>query len=259
MWQQAGDWAACERGYAYAGDGTAADGYNNPVKFVDPSGHTVCKAWAQKVLCGFWQNTLNAASEVASLAVDGELLVTDRVTPPPSANDVTDWLAHQLTEAPNSAAFKTIQSRWQEGDVPGASATWARHVATGAIWDFKTDLRAPGIRDSNNEILLGGEHLNYQVVANIFYGYIGRAIGMGEGYLQLGAGIAQVENGLLHWLRNYNSYPPGWGDQEFDAWAIGFGSYLFELYGDDPSKLTKDSLAAALNDYIQSSPIPELK
>ncbi|MBK7217243.1 MAG: hypothetical protein IPH95_09365 [Candidatus Promineofilum sp.] len=115
------------------------------------------------------------------------------------------------------------------------------------------------MRDSNNEILLGGKHLNYQVVANVFYGYIGRAIGMGKGYLQLGAGVAQVENGLLHWLRNYNSYPPGWGDQEFDAWAIGFGSYLFELYGDDPSKLTRDSLAAALNDYIQTSPIPELK
>lgn len=234
-------------------------GYNNPVKYVDPSGHAVCTTWAAKALCEFWQNALYATSEVVSLAVDGDLLVNDRVTPPPSGNDVTGWLVYQLTEVPNGEAFQTIQSKWQEGDVSGASAMWARYVATSASWDFKTDLLDAGILDGNREIALGDYHVNYQVIANVFYGYVGRAIGMGEGYLQLGAGVAQVENGLGHWLGNFRAYPPGWGDQQFDAWAIGFGFYLFDLYGDNPSQLTRDSLAAAFNSYIQDSPIPELK
>lgn len=81
---------------------------------------------------------------------------------------------------------------------------------------------------------------------------------MGAGFLQFGAGIAQSEWGWDTWAENFVASPSGWGDQEFDAWAIGFGVYLYELYGDDLSQLTEENFTQALDDYIAENPVPYL-
>lgn len=128
------------------------------------------------------------------------------------------------------------------------------------IWDLKVDLlSAPGVVGADSKVIIGKRNLNFQVVANIFYGYVGRAIGMPELYLQAGAGIAQTEHGWDHWVENLKAYPFGFGDQEFDAWAIRFGFYLFDLYGLDLSLLTRESFAATLDEYIRNNPVPILQ
>lgn len=231
--------------------------FNNPINLVDPSGNTTCYPTFRGINC---IDPYVIATQAVSLLVNQNLIVKNpRVEPSPSSKDVTNWLAYQLSEAPNSNAFQITQSLWNEGDVVGASFMWARYVFTDAVWDFKFDLIAQGVPDEEGNVILGEKQVNFQAIANIFFGFVGRSIGMGEGYLQFGAGIAQVENGLSKWFRNFASYPAGWGDQEFDAWSIGFGFYLYELYGDDLSQLTENSLAEAFNNYVQDNPIPELK
>lgn len=74
--------------------------------------------------------------------------------------------------------------------------------------------------------------------------------------LQAGAGAAQAEHGLDHWFGNLRDYPIGFGDQEFDAWSIGFGFYLHDLYGDDLSSFKEEAFIQALNDYINDNAIP---
>lgn len=102
--------------------------------------------------------------------------------------------------------------------------------------------------------MIGSYDLNYQSVANIVYGYIGREIRMTEDSLQLEVGVGQAEHGVNHWWDNFPEYPYGFGEQEFDAWSVGFGSYLHELYGDGVLPLTDGAFSAALDDYISNNP-----
>jgi len=226
-------------------------GFNNPVKYTDPSGHIACPHVLNSNVCSISQDF---DSTVEVLKVD-----TPRVQPAPSDNDQTEWLIYQISQAPNSEGFQDIQEMWRDGNLVGASILWAGYVWTGSVWDFKPDLLDAGVPDKESNVVLGGMDVNFQAIANVFFGYVGRDIGMGEMYLQFGAGVAQVEHGVDHWLANFLAYPQGWGDQAFDAWSIGFGFYLYDLYGHDPSLLTPESLADALREYNQTNPKPELK
>ncbi len=134
---------------------------------------------------------------------------------------------------------------------------WARHVWTDAVWDFKPDLRDFEYL-LGEDVILGCTKVNLQAVANIFYGFIGRQIGMGEILLQAGAGAAQFRN-TERWLGNWAEYPPGMGDQEFDAWAVGFGFQLHALYGQNLGGLTKPGFTDAFKSYIAVNPIPPLR
>ena len=135
---------------------------------------------------------------------------------------------------------------------------WFRHVYTGAVWDFKPDLMLSTYRIDGKDFMLGGVQLNFQAVANIFYGFIGRRIGMSELVLQAGAGAAQLRK-LENWKENWIEYPPGMGDQEFDAWAVAFGFRLFDLYGNDLNGLTATNFATAMITYVNANPVPPLR
>ena len=136
---------------------------------------------------------------------------------------------------------------------------WISLVRRDAVWDFKPDLIRANILFSGEKrlVTLGNHDLNFQAVANIFFGFIGRASGFSEGELLLGAGIAQIKSHGIVW-ENLNLSQLG--DQAFDVWAVKFGFYLFDLYGWDLNiyewneirLLDKDAFAQALDDYIQA-------
>lgn len=230
---------------------------NNPIKYRDPSGHIVCAGSVER--CDpagyFFKSRLsywNPLSYPATTTIDGK-----RVNPP-NSSDVTGWLTDEMVSAASSQTVMDMQEFWQ-GDITdkaGVLAAWTSLVRTGAAWDFKTDIRDAGVTFGEDLITLGSHKLNFQAAANIFFGFIGREIGMGERLLQFGAGIAQAEHGVDHWLDNLQDYPAGFGDQEFDAWSIGFGFYLHELFDNDLSQLTDEAFTQALDDYMTDNPVP---
>lgn len=232
-----------------------AYGLNNPVNYSDPSGHVACQGSGERCnpIGHFFQSRLslwNPLNFPATTTINGERIA------PPTSGDVTGWLVEQLVLTASSQVVRTMHDFWQGGvtDKMGVLAAWTSFVRTGAVWDFKIDVREIASRD--NLVTLGSHELNFQSVANIYFGFVGRQSGMDEGLLQLGAGIAQLEHGAEHWLGNFLEYPPGFGDQEFDAWSIGFGFYLYELYGHDLSLLTEEAFSQALDDYIVDNPVP---
>ncbi len=255
-------------------DGTNPQSYNrygyvlnNPIRYTDSSGH--CIDGLSTIFCVFAGGLLTSYL-VVEASVNGDLGLMNPLNYPtiteihgqrvksPTSSDVTGWLAEQMVSTATSQTVADMAALWSGGnkiDQMGVLAAWTAMVRTGGVWDFKPDIISAGIT-FDDLITIGSHDLNFQVVANIFFGFMGRQIGMGEELLQFGAGVAQSEHGWKHWLGNLQDYPGGYGDQQFDAWAISFGFYLHGLYGDDLSNLTEENLAQALDDYVVDNPIP---
>jgi hypothetical protein len=183
--------------------------------------------------------------------------VNDPRPPKPLSNDMTAWLAHRISSDSQSQFVSGLRSamRGPFGEIATTDA-WISLVKTGAIWDFKKDIREAGVSDSNDNIRLGRHTLNFQVVANVYYGYMGRQIGFSETFLQAGAGVAQCEHGLAHCAGNLWDAPSYYGDQAFDGWSVGFGFYLYNNYGNSPQSLNATTLTIALDSYVTGNPVP---
>ncbi|MDA0242264.1 MAG: polymorphic toxin type 44 domain-containing protein [Chloroflexi bacterium] len=240
--------------------------YNNPINHTDPTGH--CLDALSTAVC-----LLRVANSVMTVALGKHIdgldnwnpfsypMIGERVSAPTNS-DMTTWLVDQMVTTSNSSTVATMRDQWSSQSIPhqhGVLSAWTSLVRSGGIWDFKVDILSANLAFGDNDlVILGGVELNYQAVANIFYGFIGRQIGMKESLLQLGAGAAQFEWGWDHWYGNLQANPAGFGDQPFDAWSVGFGFYLYNLYGQNIDALTPDAFAQAFAIYIQDNPMPDL-
>lgn len=142
-------------------------------------------------------------------------------------------------------------------------AGWNALVRTGAVWDFKVDLLKADIETVN----LGGTEYNFQAVANLHYGFVGRAAGIGADLLRIGAGAAQVQHlrtnpaavGPMAYRNSAGRWYLTFYDQPFDAWWVLFGMFLYEQYGSDLDSLTETTFSQALEQFSQEyGPCPPL-
>jgi len=81
---------------------------------------------------------------------------------------------------------------------------WIEMVKTGAPWDFKEPIfyRWPGFEWGGENIRMCCGWYWYEAVANIHYGYVGRAAGFTDFELKAGAGAAQyLEHRNAEWYR----------------------------------------------------------
>jgi hypothetical protein len=134
-------------------------------------------------------------------------------------------------------------------------------VRPDAIWDFKVDIKraedSHGIFvDGTYDIILGNCQLNYDAVANLHFGFVGRAAGFDAGFLVTGAGIAQLQEAL----RTRNPDDVGWciecaGDHPFATYFIKFGIYLYELH-ENGLEINEETFAEALKKYIEENGEP---
>jgi RHS repeat-associated protein len=219
---------------------------NRPLVYVDPSGHIpwwVIAAGAVALVGG--GVSLGVAYDIVTTpAINDPAL---RASPPPTSGDVTPWLVDQMVTNAQAEATGRMQEAWQGGPIKKAAAlkAWVSLVRTGAIWDFKKDLRDAGL-PADQTVLLAGRRVNYQAVANIHFGFVGGAVGFEEWQLFLGAGLFHAGD----------NPPDKWGtletylDDPFDNWWIAFGFYLYEQYEDRVDELTKDVLEEELEKYI---------
>jgi RHS repeat-associated protein len=150
--------------------------------------------------------------------------------------DVGKWLEWEMKQNAASAAAAAIAANnaapfLNLAAKKRAYKQWIGLVQAGAAWDFKTFLNpananAPKSGNCPHEkcagfLTLCGACYRYDIVANIHYGYVGKAVGFSNSELLGGAGVAQI-------LDNWNGVLPDflWDEPE-DADAIRVGMDMF--------------------------------
>jgi RHS repeat-associated protein len=248
--------AAGAAGGGGPGDPQALNRYsyarNNPLRYTDPTGH--CVVTLHTGIQGCIPVSLQFALWAAGpgLAANAAANQMPRSTPPPRSGVLTSWLVEQMSVNANAAVTGSIRSALGRGPINAALGlnAWKTLVRTDGVWDFKKDIRAARAftDEATQDVQLGNQQLNFQAVANIHYGFVGRAAGIDRQVLYAGAGFAQ-------W-REHGTCEAYLCDQAFDHWAVRFGVVLFEKYGADG--LTDDILTAELDNYVATNPPPPL-
>ena len=226
--------------YAYA--------LGNPLKYVDPTGHFV-KLPSLVDIVDTVKGRLSMWSPFAGGVVD------EPRAPAPTSSDLTGWLVEQMvTNASEVASILRENYRsLNPVEVAAAYQAWTSLVRTGGAWDYKEDiLKSEQTFGDEKLIMLGGREISYQAAANIHFGFVGRAATFESEFLQLGAGLAQIDDhGFV--LENVLYY----GDQAFDNWCIRFGVYLHDLHGGwHLDQLTPEAFSGALEDFITENGEP---
>lgn len=138
--------------------------------------------------------------------------------------DLTNWLVGTMTSNANGSIASTLReaNSGTPEDLFASYLGWTGLVKSGSIWDFKEDF----FRNNIKQVILGTNQYNYDVIANIHYGYIGASIGYPKIALLSGAGVAQIKANTSN-----ISYWNSWFDDPRDQSFIIFGYHLYQQYG----------------------------
>ncbi len=128
-----------------------------------------------------------------------------------------------------------------------AYQVWAYMVGYGAPWDFKVELGVARV----DTIQLGNNPVNFQGLANIHYGYVGKAAGIPDYLLHGGAGASAVYNEWMdkNTCSNFKNYWAYLGDEPKDYEAIDIGIYLHNAQKENVGVLTVELLNDAYRKY----------
>ncbi len=254
-------WLSTDTVVPEAGNPQALNRYSyvlgNPLRYTDPTGHIP-----------IWVLALGVVGLIGGgvgIGVGYDILTTPaitdhRATPPPISGDTTPWLLDQIKTNAQADVTSLMRGAWQSNDPiqkAGALKAWIAQVRATGRWDFKYDFALAGVTSREHVVQLGGRLINYQAVANIHFGFMGRAVGFSSEILHSGAG-------LFHLYDNRDN-PSVWGtwetrfDQPFDYWWIDFGIFLYEQFGDGIADLTPEAFEQWLQKYIEEhgEPPPE--
>jgi len=91
------------------------------------------------------------------------------------------------------------------------------------------------------------------IKANINFGAIGRAVGIPQSVLELGASAYQIHD---NWGSDAIGTPSTYFDEPFDNWMVNFGGWLYDQYGDQFVKLTNKQLEEAYRKYKEEHGSP---
>jgi RHS repeat-associated protein len=216
-------------------------GFDNPQSYVDPSGHF---PWIPFLIIG-----AGAAFIAGSVVYD--IATVEPITAPrapyPTSSDLTCWLVDRINEntsAPVTEALRGYFTSRNPIQWAGAMKAWVGLVRTGAVWDYKVDIKQANLPDN---ITLAGQEYNFQAVANIYFGAMGRNVGIPLWILEGGAGSFQIRD---NWnAPNTIGSASTFFDDPYDNWMIKFGSWLYDNYGTKFSKMTPEDFTGAMKQY----------
>jgi hypothetical protein len=219
--------------------------YNNPVNFIDPSGH-----WPEwppplpdpfipmvKALENLMRNIINTPP------------IREPRAPQPTSNDVTDWVAERISENANSNIAAEISENLclNPADFVVGISIWIGAVRTGGVWDYKNDIRRSRIADTEGNIIMGGYQTNFQAITNYTYGSTAASVGIPQWMAEAGAGLFQ----LVDNAKENRGGPSTYGDDPFDNYWIQAGYDLWETYGDD-GVINSSEITTQINDYLRT-------
>jgi hypothetical protein len=225
--------------------------FNNPVKYTDPSGH--------------WPGPLTIGVAIAAGFLLWDIFTTPPVETPrvadPLSTDMSEWTLERMKSNAEAPVTQGLRENWtsdnwiQKG---GALKAWVSLVGTDAVWDYKVDILEAEARygiffPGTTDIAIGGLQLDYDIVANMHFGFVGRAAGFDAKFLKFGAGAAQLKRFLFDTQdpNDFGDCRKSYCDHPFAAWSIDFGSYLYDLYGNQLDELDEEALKQALQQYIE--------
>ncbi len=178
---------------------------NNPLRFVDPSGHAYEQSAGSVFDPNYWRDLLLWLVREANRNV--------RL---PEVRSM-----HSLNAAGNSSPVGLAIKA-------PAVGVFFELVKDSAPWDFKDKIE----RRLGERVRLEGEWFEYSTPGNIHYGFVGAAAGYSLEGLHVGAGAAQLRDSLLE----KGPVGSGWTlfDTEDDYYAVEFGFRLYhEAYASD--------------------------
>jgi RHS repeat-associated protein len=211
-----------------------AYGLNNPVKYIDPSGHC---------------------------AVEGD---DDKCSPPPNkVPPVVQFTYDKMVAAAKSETAKFIRSLnaqctacayqgsplWWPGMLQAytsairndgtarllAQTRWASMVCENCDWDYKKPIQRMEKAGGRNEAYqrVGNSSYYFDTWTNIVYGYVGRSVGFSADELLDGAGVEQIGSDLRHGRPLNANLGDPWRnfDEPTDGPGITVGINLWEAYG----------------------------
>jgi hypothetical protein len=172
--------------------------------------------------------------------------ITEPRAPHSTSNNMTGWLTDRINENATGPVMQGLKENFASGDpikIAGATKAWVALVRTGATWDYKVDISKSGKLDTNQNVVLGGKTLNYQAIANIHFGAMGKAAGVPQWILEARAGAFQVKDHLNDpsVIGSVQTY----FDDLYDKWMVNFGAWLYDQFG----KLPPEQLTEALGRY----------
>jgi len=222
----------------------------NPIQYSDPSGHF---PWIPLLIggVGIAAIAITVAIDILSVAP-----AQDNRAPMPTSSDMTGWLTDRINENAAAPLTQALKENFTSGDpikIAGATKAWVALVRATGTWDYKTDIINAKIKDGNDNITLCGDTLNFQAIANIHYGAMGRAAGIPQSVLESGAGAFQIYD---NWGSNAIGTPSTYFDEPFDNWMVNFGGWLYDQYGDQFGKLTNKQLEEAYRKYKEEHGSP---
>jgi RHS repeat-associated protein len=231
--------------------------YNRSLVFADQSGHFPWPLVGVVVGGVIVGGVVGVIVTPEVLPWNPPVVFTDRVAEPITSSDMTGWLRNQMVSNAQSDVVQAIRENWTSHNIvrkDAAMQAWTALVGTGAIWDFKVDIEETSwFENGIRNVTLGNQALNFDAVANMHFGFVGRAAGFDADLLVAAAGFAQAKRALE------TNDPNDWGacdmshycDHPFATWSIEFGIYLYDLYQYRLNELDDAAFASALEEYIQ--------
>ena len=215
---------------------------NNPLRFVDPSGHYECED----------DNDCQIPKRPPRRRVFPDRDLTQFAVAQAqfmAQSPVTGWLAFENAHPAQSGSpmFKI-----------SAYLTFQGLVGDGKRWDLKDKMRR---RLGDSYMLCGTSNcywFEYSVLGNILYGYVGTQAGFSEIELRLGAGYAEARDPENRPKFNWPAiHPiaylpeerrPYYYDDPFDYRAVGMGIEMSRRYSDN---VTLQAFQALVTEYHQ--------
>ena len=184
---------------------------NNPINRIDMSGH----AWFSAIIKAVAKVAVAviAVAKIVCTVKEVKRVRNEINTLPKPTEDISGSLRDTLRQNAN-----TVKETTKSKGIIESSKQFYNNVRNKGKWDLKQNPEYQGTFQFNNLVIQG------QDIGNINLGYTGKALGLPDSVLLVGAGVAQIMAGTS----NFSFIMASNGDDLRDQMYIMYGIMLYK-------------------------------
>ena len=184
---------------------------NNPINRIDPSG----RAWFSAILKTVAKiaTAVITVAKTVCTAKEVKRVQNELNSLPKPTKDITDSFRDTLRQNAN-----TVKETTKNKGIVESSKQFYNNVRNKGKWDLKQNPEYQGTFQFNDFVIQG------QDIGNINFGYTGKALGLPDSVLLVGAGVAQIMAGTS----NFSFIMTSNGDDLRDQMYIMYGIMLYK-------------------------------